>query len=438
MGGAPLDLLFLAALVLVCLWEAWSVTVDRRGRRWRAAGLVVLALAQWLVHGFTWQFVPAYALVLAACASIWTRDLPPARSRFWYRLGWAGGLVVLVPWALFPAVPTLPAPQGPYSVGTQVLRWVDESRSEEATDAEDRRNVIVQVWYPAEPGPGAKAPYLDRGPSDSPAGFLPAFLLARYGEVETHARVGRKLSTAQTSWPVALFLTGYGGIRGAYTSMVSDLASRGVVVFALDHPYEAAVVELADGTVARTVERFEPGDLDRTRFMEGRLGLRVADVRFVLDQLERPGVLDPEWDGRLDQGVAIWGHSLGGASSAAAMAADPRLVAAVNVDGTLYGPIPGVPTPRPFLVIESDRTITGHSETYRRGNRDLGAFFSSNQVVELEGTSHYSFTDLEFLLGPLSRMAWWAAVGSRRDPAEVQRATVQLVYDWFWNEAWKR
>lgn len=434
-----IDAVFLLCLSAVSVWEAGPFTVTRRGRTIRALVLVFLAVVQGVAEGFTWQFLPGYFLVVAAGIAAARTNPPRQRAkRLLGPLGWASGLAAaLIPWAIFLPVPGLTPPEGPHAVGTQIYRWVDETRAEEATSTpEDRRNVIVQAWYPAAPGSqGDRLPYLDGlNQLSEPVGFLPGFLLGRYGQTETHGRTGVSVSDARSSWPVLIFLTGYGGVRGVYTSLAAGLASWGFVVLAVDHPYEAAVAELADGTMARTVERFEPDDPDRTAFMAGRLGLRVADVRFVLDQLSHPGLLGPEWEGRIDQGrIGVLGHSLGGAAAAAAMATDRRITGAVNLDGTFYGPIPGEPARRPFLVIESDRNITGHSERYREGNRALAAFFGgAPQEIELEGTSHYSFTDLELFFGPLGRLLWQGMTGTSRDPAEVHRTTVRLVRDFFW------
>jgi len=56
-------------------------------------------------------------------------------------------------------------------------------------------------------------------------------------------------------------------------------------------------------------------------------------------------------------------------------------------------------------------------------------------VIELKGTSHYSFTDVELFLGPVGRIAWSALAGSTRDPDEVHRTTVRLVRDQFFTMA---
>jgi hypothetical protein len=57
----------------------------------------------------------------------------------------------------------LPSTTGPYLVGRTIFRWVDTSRPEVLTeDANDFREVMALVWYPAEPG-------TDQSTNDSPS-----------------------------------------------------------------------------------------------------------------------------------------------------------------------------------------------------------------------------------------------------------------------------
>ena len=74
------------------------------------------------------------------------------------------GLAVAVAVALLVALPVfrLPPPTGPHSIGTVVYHWTDEDRAEIfITDAAARREMIVQIWYPAtEPPVTQPAPYV--------------------------------------------------------------------------------------------------------------------------------------------------------------------------------------------------------------------------------------------------------------------------------------
>src|SRR5262245_46254177 len=57
--------------------------------------------------------------------------------------------------------PELPAPRGPYALGTTILHWVDASRSGTAPGHDrEPRELMVQVWYPSAPSSAPFAPYV--------------------------------------------------------------------------------------------------------------------------------------------------------------------------------------------------------------------------------------------------------------------------------------
>ena len=100
--------------------------------------------------------------------------------------------------------------------------------------------------------------------------------------------------------------------------------------------------------------------------------VRTADIRFVIDQLARPEALSPLLrGGRIDSSkVAVIGHSLGGAASAAALSEDPRVVAAANIDGTPYGDLPDRRLTRPFLFLQATLQ-SPHGDLFINGNGKL-------------------------------------------------------------------
>jgi hypothetical protein len=80
------------------------------------------------------------------------RSATPTRPRRWPAVvGLALLALLCAPPILFP-VPRLPTPTGPYKVGTSTFYWVDNSRDETyAPQAGGKRQIMVQVWYPADP-----------------------------------------------------------------------------------------------------------------------------------------------------------------------------------------------------------------------------------------------------------------------------------------------
>ncbi|NVM88512.1 putative dienelactone hydrolase [Variovorax sp. SG517] len=420
------------AIVLVAVGLGLIAAATRRvsGRAVFAVSAALLAACAFQLwrDGLYWQYLPVHALLAALLVLGWRRSRPaPRRALAWLGRSGIAGLAVaaLLAWSFVP-VPELPAPHGPYAVGSQVFRWVDGERAEDATaDPDDRRNVVVQAWYPAEPGQGVAPRYIDGlGRLPSFVSLIPGLAMQRYDRIDAHARLDAPVAAQRARWPVVLFSPGYGASRAFYSGLLADLASRGFVVLALDHAYEAPVVELADGRLATPTERFLPDDPDRLRYMSERQSVRAADLRFVVGQVGRPGAFGPMLSGRLDaQRIAAIGHSFGGASAVEAAMEDARIRAVANIDGTLYGRAAADPMPVPFLLLESDHRETRHSRHYLQGNLALVQHARAGGYrYQIAEANHYGFTDVPLYLSAPARFAAAALIGGSRGPARTQAA----------------
>ncbi|WP_296597418.1 hypothetical protein [Phenylobacterium sp.] len=419
---SPIDGVLLAGLIGAGVWRLGWPGRWRPAGPWACLALGALAAVQVVVAGFTWQFVGGYAL-LAALAFPWRR------AGLWSRLAAGGGLaalmlVALAPWAVLPA-PELPKPRGPYAVASAVYRWTDAGRAEPATpDAADRRNVIVQAWYPAATSNGRQVAYIDGLGRLPPTVYgLPRLLFARFGQTRTHAVDGAPVSTAHPRWPVVIFSPGYGAPRAVYAGLLTDLASRGYVVIALDHPYESAVVQLADGKVVGPAPRADGGGV---RHMERQVVVRAADVAFVLDRLERGDGLGP-LSGRLDLSrIAAIGHSFGGATAVLAASHDARILAAADIDGMLYGDVRARNLRGPLLLLESEGTQA--MTPYVRVTRGVMAEApAGGWRYAIAGSNHLSFTDAERFLSAPARWVAARVLRGERGAAGTQAVAVDIL-----------
>lgn len=320
---------------------------------------------------------------------------------------------------------TLPAPTGPLPVGTTTLRLVDRSRPDPWVPDRPYRELMVSVWYPAARAPGRPvAPYLaPLAAADLDAVSAPALLGVRPGEVDwagvrTHARQDAPVRPKAGGYPVVLYSSGYMVPRALGTLPAEDLASRGYVVVTVDHTYEASAVEFPGGRLERARARAD-SLTDATKALE----IKVADLRFVLDEMtRRPGRLR----GALDVSrVAALGFSLGGAAAARLMYVDHRIRAGVNLDGTLLGEVVERGLDGPFLQIASDEDDPSWAafREHRRGwKRDL----------RLKGARHYSFSDLQALAPQIPGHPQVRELVGTVDPARAvaaQRAYVAAFLD---------
>src|SRR5215207_11192898 len=134
---------------------------------------LAIAVAQVLVEGPRWQMVPAYALAGLFFVVWLLQNTAPAGKPAGHgrtnrlAVGLAVGLGVLglaISIALPMVLPVFrfPHPSGPYEIGTLTYHWVDADRPEVFTaDPGDRRELMVQIWYPAKGDPSSpRAPWV--------------------------------------------------------------------------------------------------------------------------------------------------------------------------------------------------------------------------------------------------------------------------------------
>jgi predicted dienelactone hydrolase len=432
-----IDVLLLAGIVTAAVWLILFPKRMNGILKSLIALTILLTFVQLFMEGYYWQYVPGYLLILVmGMLAIFLKEstgklkIRLLRFTLLFML-----LASIVPWAIFLPIPTLLKPQGNYPVGTRIFRWVDVDRWEQITsDPHDKRNVVVQAWYPTEENAkGTHSPYLD-GMNQLPEqiGPLPRRLLDYYDQINTYGILNAPLSKAQNQWPIVIFLTGNVASRAFYTSLIAGLTSHGYVVLAIDHPYEAMITQLADGTIATTIENHSNKDPNLLNFMKGRLDTRIADITFVLNQLANPKAWPDPFLRALDLNrIVIAGHSLGGATAGAATASDSRLKAAVNIDGTLYGELPEPTGPRPFLLIESKKEQGERFRRYENGNQRFFKHFGGGYRYEITEADHYSFTDAPFLLAPPARFPVGAVLGFGNIPTTTHRATIDLLNAFF-------
>lgn len=294
-------------------------------------------------------------------------------------------MVVPGPAAAAPARLTLPAPTGPYPVGTVTRHLVDRSRVDPWQPSRPARELMIQLWYPARPGHDhPPAPWMSPAVAalfEQAQGIPPGTLTLPI----THARVAAPVDRARCGRPVVLYSHGLYSDRSLGTVLVEELASHGYVVVAVDHTYDADHVEFPGGRV----ESFAiTGDIDDALIGKA-LAVRTADVRFVLDQLTvlNAGAFDLTRTGMV-------GHSLGGATAAAAMRADRRVRAGIDLDGSLLAPATAG-TDRPFLLFGSD---LGPGPDDPSWDDFWASQHGWKRELALIGSTHTSFTDLETLM----------------------------------------
>ncbi|GAA2652319.1 hypothetical protein GCM10010412_019270 [Nonomuraea recticatena] len=275
------------------------------------------------------------------------------------------------------AKPSLPEPTGTKKVGTTSLHLVDTERRDPWNQEAAARELMVSLWYPAASSGGKRVTYLTKEES---AAVLKDFDVPPESLTATrvHARVTAPPSRARL--PLVLMSPGFSFPRATLTSLAEDLASRGYLVAAVEHTYESVATTFPDGrtTTCLACVRGQDGE----KVAQGR----VADLRFVLDQLLRRGLVDRSR-------IAVVGHSMGGNSAAHAMLADPRVKAGANLDGTFQPVVPKLD--KPFLMVGSPRHVPdGGDTTWPRSWANMTGW---KRWITVAGADHSSFVDYAVL-----------------------------------------
>jgi predicted dienelactone hydrolase len=416
-------LLEILTATLLAIRFAWPLFSNQRPRwvQWLPAAALATTLLHLALEGYRWQMLPMYALVLGAFM-LSLRDmrrapLPRAANRAARLIGGLLGLAVLALATALPAllpVPRVPEPTGPYPVGTLSLHLVDPERQElYAAQPGGPRELMVQVWYPAGPTPGAPtAPWMEdmeiMGPAISGVIGMPSFFLGHIVYARTPAIPDAPLAPAEANYPLLLFSHGWGGFRQQNTYQVIELASHGYVVAAVQHTYGAVATVFPDGRVAYNNPGALPVGAPEEQFLPAARQLVdqwAGDLGFVLDYLEKQNAAGSgsPFSGRLDLSkVGVFGHSTGGGATVEFCGRDPRCQAALGLDAYLTPVSQGVLDEgliQPALLLYSELWPSAQND---RLSEQLQANAQGPmQVLTILGSDHYDFSDLP-MLSPLA------------------------------------
>ena len=463
------------------------VLLFKRPSRKAWTGALVANLAAFLAHGmldglrYQMAFAYLFVFLFILYALVKLRfGLARARSPLVLRIG-AGLVAVIFLWLsayLSYALPVfdLPAPTGDYAVGVQYFHWVDEGRADPFLQpAAPPRELMVKLYYPAVADDEQPfLPYLGGSPELARifAGFyhLPAFAFDQLTLVTTHSKEGLRVTGGLNGrdgqrFPVVLFLHGAGTGMEVQTAQSEDLASRGYVVAAIDHTYVSAGTIFPDRVVEHqqattNFEVVEPAEII-TQIM-------ADDARFVIRKLAElnEGSAGAGFVSRLDlERIGVIGHSVGGAAAYNLAINEPRVKAAVNLDGVVYI-TPGAGRVAPVLVLASETfsrsfveqrplmpsldelpaadqelmvAIHGgeaeYQATYERARQNQAGLSvvaaETGGVYTIQGSAHMKFTDLGLFIGD-PNLRELIQIGGSTTPArclEITRALTAAFFD---------
>ncbi len=283
----------------------------------------------------------------------------------------------------------IPDRTGPHAVGTARLKL--------HISGEDRqeRPLLVQLWYPAD------------GTQTSVRVRILSWLAKLLHPTWAPAHHGAPLATPKSPFPLIVYVPEAHGHHDDNTFTLSNLASHGFVLAAVDAPYRNGKADVRTNSADGLQGSNGISDPAAAHYAD-RVARGVATASALLDALQAldPNVPGGVWTECVDlRQVGILGHAMGGAVAAETALADPRYRVAANLDGTMCGKarVVGVP----YLMMLSDFSIPAPRSTprtienapdvpsrvgdYRRAQRQ--AALPESHVIEVAGTLREHFSD---------------------------------------------
>lgn len=344
---------------------------------------------------------------------------------------------------------SLPPPSQPTTIGSISLHLIDGSRWDPLAPTRTHRLLTITLWYPAVKTTAGATTYVDRGVAQV---FDTEFAVTSgtFESVHSHALNGA-IPTAPKGrgFPVVIYSPGFGSSRNAGTALTEDLVSRGFVVVTIDHPYDGLAVEFPNHEIVRSKPLVPPGNSKTLTYgawyamVQPLLAVRIADVRFVLDEL---AALDagrnpdaqrrpiPSFAAALDlHRIGMFGHSLGGTTTARVMQIDSRIRAGMSLDGPIPPADAATCIKQPIMLVRSvDPTI--ERLTVPSWKAASGTLCGWHRLVVLGGSGHNDFTDLTVFARQLGidrqqRTIWLLGSIDADEAVDMERAYVTTFFE---------
>ena len=290
----------------------------------------------------------------------------------------------------------LPPPPGPFNISLAIQELVDYGRVDPFAPVPQPRSLMVSVFEPANCSETTVAPYMPPLTATFYAQNVSQYNIPKdafkniqipvcssyesYQGLSNPDQLDEEALCETQDAPVILFSPGLGAIRFLYNAIAAAIASYGFTVVTIDHPYDGTIVEYPDGHAVYAVVT---GD-NQTQLLED-VQVRAQDASFVVDQLSLLTTRDAGATSK--DKVFMAGHSLGGATTAAAMANDSRIIGGVDLDGELFGDVVNDGLSQPFMIFTHENiTNPTWDEVWPR----LRGF---KRQLELLDSQHLTFCD---------------------------------------------
>jgi len=418
--------LLLLSTILPFYLSTNAYQVDRKIPLGIIGGVMILHFA---LEGYRWQMIPAYLILLILTWFIY-------KKRPFFKGGWLRKIMTGIPLILFGAIAwilpyilpvfELPTPTGKYSVGAQDIHLQTNQEEVITTEPNDKRELMIKAWYPAQLNKEATEYYLNDGDR---IGFavkygLPKSIFSYLNHVKTHTYVHP--SVAEGQFPVLIFSHGIYSKASGYYAIIEEIVSHGYIVLNINHTYESPGALFPDGTIKFYNEEYDREHNNQAmaemiwvgmqnynkakteeeqfvaiehlirEYIGAEITMRWSkDISLVIDELTKwnaSGFLANHME---TSNIGVFGHSQGGSAIGQALLEDNRIKAGINIDGVQWGPMIDTRMTKPFALLSSDWAASHpnfNKHIYRNGS--TVDFYNA----KLLNSGHSNFMDIPLMI----------------------------------------
>lgn len=389
-----------------------------------------LLAIHFIFEGYRWQMIPIYFLLLIILFLIFKEKSPLKGNWFLKSLKIIGFLFLLIIGFMLPtALPVfeLPETTGNYKIGSQYIHLKTDREEIITENPDDKRELMIKVWYPAIIKNEEKEPYLNDGDRFSFAAKygLPNATFNYLDYVETNTFIAPEI--ANEKFPILIFSHGSYSKASGYYAIIEEIVSHGYIVLNINHTYESTGTLFPDGTLKLYNQDYDnkfistqkmadlawksSEDFKNAKSEEEKLSISKnilknyiaadmtrkwsEDMTSVLGELQK-------WNtssflkNHLDiSKIGVFGHSQGGSAAGQITLDDERISAGINMDGVQWGTIIDSTFTKPFMHLSSD-WISPHPNfnkyAYRNGSTNV--FYDAH----VKNAGHASFMDIPLMV----------------------------------------
>ncbi len=320
----------------------------------------------------------------------------------------------IAPLAWSQEIGTVPA-TGKFSVGYEKFS-LSAGPDEYTEETGDRRRLLIESWYPAAEAGSSRKPWASARMGQALGEDFP---FPDNFEKTIQAQAWNDAAPAKGKFPVIIFSHGLSFPQTLYQSFHEDLASRGFIIFAVNHPHGASLIEYSDeDAVDMSAQPAFEDETERQAFLARNAQVWAQDLSAVIEALEKRS--RPLFRHGDASRIAVVGHSMGG-TAAGLMSQDPRIKAAIAMEGDVRDPRDEEYRGRLEVRAPFMHLIGG----YNRLELETGDYEPGDNApvytVVINGTGHAYFSDLIHFYSAFADEDWRERHRYEVDPDRVIR-----------------